>query len=301
MVDKRDTPPRSGGGKSLKRLARIWRGVSSLRHWAGWGGTRYGFYIPYKWAHTVDPVDQDSVYPWLKHAWDEDRSAFEETLSLIRPHLDRLKDFARANPDDRDRPRFDQSWFPGLDGAAAYALVRELEPSTVVEIGSGHSTRFLARGIRDHGLDTQLVSVDPQPRRSIDHLCDETVRATLDEAPPSLFADLRENDILFFDGSHIAMPGTDVDTLINRIMPDLAPGVWVHIHDVFLPHGYPEEWEWRGYNEQNVVAALLAGGDRFEVRFASAYVRRHMGERIEKWPVPLPEQAFESSLWLSVC
>lgn len=295
MAARHALPPGTGLGT---RLGRFLRGVSTLRRWMGFGGTRLGFYIPYRWAGSLTPFTQDDRYEWLKAALDADRAPFEETLSLIARHLDRLADFAVADPDNVDRPRFDQSWFPGLDGAAAYALVRELAPARIIEIGSGHSTRFMAQAIRDEGLKTRLTSIDPAPRRRIDHLCDEVVRTTLDKADSAAFRELAAGDILFFDGSHIGMPGSDADTLFNRVLPGLAPGVWVHVHDIFLPNGYPDIWEWRGYNEQLLAASLLAGGDRFRVRFASAYVRRYMGEAVENWPIPLPDQAFEASLWL---
>jgi len=66
------------------------------------------------------------------------------------------------------RPRFNQDWFPGLDGAMAYTLVRYFKPAKIVEVGSGHSTRFLAQAINDGGLRTQLYSVAPQPRADVD-------------------------------------------------------------------------------------------------------------------------------------
>lgn len=295
MAARRTLPPGTGLGT---RLGRFLRGVSTLRRWMGLGGSKLGFYIPYRWAGSLAPFTQDHCYEWLKSAWDADRAPFEETLSLMEKHLDRLAEFAVADPDDADRPRFNQSWFPGLDGAAAYALVRELAPARIIEIGSGHSTRFMAQAIRDGGLKTRLASIDPEPRRGIDHLCDEVIRATLDKADLAVFRELAAGDILFFDGSHVAMPGSDADTLFNRILPALAPGVWVHVHDIFLPNGYPDIWEWRGYNEQLLAASLLAGGDRFRVRFASAYVRRYMGDSVADWPIPLPDEAFEASLWL---
>lgn len=288
---------RKGPGKTAGRFL---RGLSTLIHSMGWGGKQYGFHIPYRWAWCMPDVNEDTTYAWLKQAWDADQSAFEQSLSMIEPHLERLAEFAAEHPDDRDCPRFDQSWCPGLDGAAAYSFVRELKPARIMEIGSGHSTRFMAQAIRDGGLKTHLRSIDPEPRRGIDHLCDEVVRATMDQVDVSEYATLKRGDILYFDGSHLAMPGTDVDTLINVVLPTLNAGVWVHIHDIFLPHGYPEVWKWRGYNEQNMVAALLAGGDRFKVRFASAYLRRHMADRVEDWPLPRPKRSFETSLWLSV-
>jgi hypothetical protein len=295
MVKRNALPPGTGFGK---RLGRLLRGLSTVRNWAGFGGARLGFHIPYRWAANLAPFTQNDRYEWLKEAWDADRAPFENTLSLIERHLDRLAEFAVGEPGNADRPRFDQSWFPGLDGAAAYALVRELAPARIVEIGSGHSTRFMAQAIRDGGLATRLTSIDPMPRRGVDPLCDEVIRTTLDKVDFAAFGALSAGDILFFDGSHIGMPGSDADTLFNRVLPTLKPGVWVHVHDIFLPNGYPDIWEWRGYNEQLLAASLLAGGDRFRVRFASDYVRRYMGEAVADWPIPLPDESFEASLWL---
>ena len=65
-------------------------------------------------------------------------------------------------------PRFTQDWFPRLDAAAAYAMVRRARPSRLVEIGAGHSTRFMAQAVADGGLATQIVCIDPRPRIAIE-------------------------------------------------------------------------------------------------------------------------------------
>ena len=46
-------------------------------------------------------------------------------------------------------------------------MVRSLRPRRIVEVGSGHSTRFLARAVADGGLDTRITAIDPRPRASI--------------------------------------------------------------------------------------------------------------------------------------
>jgi hypothetical protein len=115
-----------------------------------------------------------------------------------------------------------------------------------------------------------------------------------------LFAALAAGDILFVDSSHIAMPGTDVDRLFLDILPRLAGGVLVHVHDVFLPDAYPGEWRWRGYNEQLLVGALIQGG-AWEIVFASRYVATRMPELVAKSVVTdllLLSGAHETSLWL---
>ena len=52
----------------------------------------------------------------------------------------------------------------------------------------------------------------------------------------------------------------------------------MHLHDIFLPDDYPAAWAWRGYNEQQGVAALLAGGG-FRPIFSSRYVITRMAPR----------------------
>ncbi len=114
------------------------------------------------------------------------------------------------------------------------------------------------------------------------------------------FAELAAGDMLVVDSSHILMPGTDVDLLLNRVLPALPSGVLVHFHDIFLPDDYPAGWAWRGYNEQLGVAALLSGGT-FEPLFASHYATTRLAEAVAGGVVgrlPLQPGARNSSLWL---
>jgi hypothetical protein len=116
-----------------------------------------------------------------------------------------------------------------------------------------------------------------------------------------VFGELAAGDVLFVDSSHVLMPGSDVDLLLNGVLPTLAPGVLVHFHDVFLPDPYPAAWAWRGYNEQAALACLLQGGDAYEIVFASRYLAtRHAALLADGVlaALPLRDGAFESSLWL---
>jgi hypothetical protein len=114
-----------------------------------------------------------------------------------------------------------------------------------------------------------------------------------------LFEALKEGDIAFFDSSHLLWPGSDVDTIVNRILPVLRRGVLVHIHDVTLPDPYPAAWAWRGYTEQHALAGWILGG-AYESVFASHYAVTRMGAdaRPAVSALPLPDGALETSLWL---
>jgi hypothetical protein len=195
-------------------------------------------------------------------------------------------------------PRWNQDWFPRLDAAAAYAMVRTLKPKRIVEVGSGHSTRFLARAVADGGLGTQITAIDPQPRASIEKLPVDWLCMPVQRV--AAFPALGEGDVLFIDSSHQLKPGSDVDFLLNAVLPLLPSGVRVHFHDIFLPDDYPEHWAWRRYNEQPAVASLIRR-DVFRVDFASHATLKFQPEKIGGVlaRLPLVPGAIESSLWLT--
>ena len=274
------------------RLRRLGFGLSTVL-----GLRRRGFFIPYRYADRVPGAAQRGTYRSLEGIFAQAEPEFRSVLGHMTTNADAL---AAIGDGALPEPRWRQDWFPRLDAAAAYVLVRETRPRRIVEVGSGHSTRFLARAVRDGGLDTELMAIDPAPRADIAGLAATSVRKTVQEAGAQPFRGLRSGDILFIDSSHILMPGTDVDFLFNTVLPVLQGGVLVHIHDIFMPDDYPADWEWRGYNEQLGAAALMQGG-AFRPLWASHYVATRMAEaaaasaagRLELVP-----GALESSLWL---
>lgn len=206
-------------------------------------------------------------------------------------------DLEKLGSEPPPAPRWTQDWFPRLDAAAAYAIVRATRPRHIVEVGCGHSTRFLARALADQGLATRLTAIDPQPRASLAGLPVDWRRVPVQEADPAIFAALGKDDILFIDSSHQVKAGSDVAFLLDEILPRLANGVRVHFHDIFLPDAYPDAWHWRRYNEQQAVARLLDDG--FAAEFSS-----HRALKADRLPailsrLPLAPGAVESSLWLT--
>lgn len=263
------------------------------------GIAKRGYFIPYRYAHLIEP--DRAALSWVEDLFSQhETGGFSQILVAIVDYQSSLLKIADEDRPGNRGPRFTQDWFPGLDAMAAYAILRQTAPRRVVEVGSGHSTRFMARAILDGGLTTELHCIDPAPRAEISGITTNHRALTAQDAGVSAFSSLNRGDVLFLDSSHIAMPGSDVDFLLTRVLPTLEAGVLVHIHDIFLPDPYPVDWEWRGYNEQSLVAALLGSGG-FEPVFASQYVRTRMrealGDDLFVATAP-PEQAFESSLWL---
>ena len=174
---------------------------------------------------------------------------------------------ASSGPAPRYDPGNDQ--FPPQDAALLYSMVRKLRPKRMVEIGCGWSTTVTAQAIEDGGLGTHLTCIDPYPRSwladmpAVTELRQERVELT----PLDVFTALGPDDILFVDSSHVVKTGSDVVHELLEVVPRLADGVVVHVHDVFIPEDYPKGWVAAGFgwNEQYLLQAYLVGNVGAEV------------------------------------
>lgn len=258
---------------------------------------RRGFFLPYRYARHVTA---DTGAPHLEALMAAHGPAFDRMLAIMAGYLDHVLALVSLPPPS---PRFDQDWFPRLDAMAAYAMVRARAPSQILEIGGGHSTRFMVRAVQDGGFAASITVVEPRPRPALRMLADmgriRLITAMVQDIPPEALPRLGAGDVLSLDGSHILMPGTDVDLVFNRLLPVLPGGVLVHVHDVFLPDSYPADWDWRGYNEQQLLAPLLTHGV-LKPLFSSHFVATRRWNAVAASglaAIRLPKGARESSLW----
>ncbi len=181
-----------------------------------------------------------------------------------------------AQSADSVEPAWVNKWLSPLDITSLYCLIALNHPQHYLEVGSGVSTSVARRAVRDHGLRTRIVSIDPQPRADIDPLCDEVIRRPLEQIDVSVFDQLAPGDILFMDSSHRVFTNSDVAVMFLEVLPRLQPGVLVHLHDIFLPYDYPPQWRDRYYSEQYVLAAMLLGDtSRFRVALPNAFIANH--------------------------
>jgi hypothetical protein len=239
-------------------------------------------------AHVLVPLDHESVlsprepshqYAAVRFRIEHDLAAIDSFLASLQSllHCSELAAVPQEEPDDVLTPYWNNGYFSGMDARAAYAVTGSLAPRTILEVGSGHSTKFIRKAIRECGTSTQLVSIDPVPRAEVDALCDRVVRKDVNSVGASVFTALEAGDVLFWDGSHVVFNGADAVRLFLEILPALAPGVLVHIHDIALPFEYPEVFDGRGYAEQYLLAAYLLGGGDVEVVLPVAYLATTRG------------------------
>ena len=221
--------------------------------------------------------------------------------SVCEPYREQLSALPLADLGSEQFYR-NNRWFESVDADVLYGIVRHFSPPQVVEIGCGHSSRLMAHAIRDGDLPTKLVCVDPSPRVEIRGCADEFIESPVEELPLNQLAErLKPGDVLFIDSSHLIKSGGDVVFLYLQVMPRLLPGVLIHVHDIFLPFDYPQEFvvsERWGWGEQYLVHALLMNNRNFEVLWPSCYMWQLHREAVRE-VVPIEKtDPPPSSLWL---
>lgn len=185
-------------------------------------------------------------------------SAFGQITDAILD-LEALFAEIAAGPADA-LPRFRNGWIPALDAFLLCHFVHHRRPRSYLEIGSGNSTAFVKRCITKYSLPTSITSIDPQPRRGIDELCDHVIRSGLENTDLDVFSGLQSGDVIFVDNSHRCFPNSDCTVFMMEVMPQLPPGLLVGLHDIFLPDDYLPFQAARFYSEQYLLACYMLGG-----------------------------------------
>ena len=187
---------------------------------------------------------------------------------------------------------FDNGSFTDFDAAVLYALLRHLKPKRYVELGCGFSSLMSSLALeRNHqeGAVCEASFCDPEPRLDLNLSYGRLVKKRVQDLPLEMFKALSSGDVLFIDTSHVLKLQSDIEVELLRIMPSLGCGVWIHVHDVFTPYDYPEDWVKRpvrlAFNEQYALECLLSGGNRYEVAIPlHCLVRDHTAEMQQFFP-----------------
>ena len=190
--------------------------------------------------------------------------------------------------DDEFRYYFDNPAYSWSDGLVLHAMLRHVRPRRVVEVGSGYSSAMLLDTTeRWLGSDVELTFVEPYSEllRSLLRPGDDERVTILDvgvqRVDLDVFSRLQAGDVLFIDSTHVVKAGSNVNHLFFEVLPALAAGVVVHLHDIFFPFEYPAEWvrEGRAWQEGYLLRAFLMYNDAFRIEwFQSMMWARHRAE-----------------------
>ena len=89
----------------------------------------------------------------------------------------------------------------------------------------------------------------------------------------------------------------------NQVLPELNPGVLIHIHDVFTPKDYLDDWILDNHimwNEQYLLESFLSFNNNFEIIGSLNYLKHNYWDELSsKCPILKNEQYREpGSFWI---
>jgi hypothetical protein len=202
----------------------------------------------------------------------------------------------------------DQLMFRSVDAEVLYCIIRHFKPSRIIEIGSGFSTLVAAAACRtneEENHHTELLCIEPHPNETLTQGfpgLGELVVMKLEEVDRDVFTSLTANDILFIDSSHVLRIGNDVYYEYLHILPRVASGVFVHVHDIFLPFEYPRQWiveEHRFWTEQYLLQAFLTFNRAFKVIWGGSYMHHNHPDRLRQtFQSYDPAHVLPGSFWM---
>lgn len=276
---------------SIKRL---------LRSCLGWLHRRTGIQI-YRDEHGFySPLPSYAELADNRELWDRpsEMVGVRRDLGAMRERLARLVDAHAGELDELDT--YDEvkrkglgEGFTILDSFLLYFMLRDLRPRRFIEIGAGFCTWYSSAALRRNAAEGRTCRhevVEPNPWRGLRDLVPEgLVAKPAQQLPLDYFARLEAGDVLFIDTSHVLKVGGELNFLVLEVLPRLAPGVVVHVHDIHFPYNtpYPADryifdrlfpWVW---TEAAFLQAFLAFNEAFEILVSPAMIRHDDGRRGE--------------------
>lgn len=207
---------------------------------------------------------------------------------IVGGYVDELRDI----PQDLRPGKLEYCWnnpmWNNADALVQYGLLRDLKPKRLVEIGCGWSSLLMQRALARNKTECHVTQVEPYPNSSLFELFPKSwqhLRAPLQRAPFEIFESLQAGDICFYDGSHCSKAASDVNWFFFEVLPRLAPGVVIHIHDIFLPDDYPDLWileRGQTWNEQYLLQAFIMNNNDYKILIANAFLSKANAKKLEK-------------------
>ena len=192
-------------------------------------------------------------------------------------------EFPEGPTSDTREFHFNNGFFERVDAEVAHSIVRQYKPRRIIEVGSGNTTLLLTAALRKNiaeGYPGELISIEPAPasflKEGVPGVA-QMIERPVQKVPLELFRTLQANDILFIDSSHVVSMDSDVVHECLRILPELAPGVLIHFHDIFTPLDYPKKFVVTNlcfWCEQYMLEAFLAFNSAFRVMWSGSAMQQ---------------------------
>jgi predicted O-methyltransferase YrrM len=269
-----------------------------------------GFPPGHYYSPIPDPAEllqrEDQIWAYRKDLACVDIQASQqlELIQKIKSYLEAIN-YPVDAPLDPSGYYYMNGMFPVLDAEFLFGALCLFKPKRVIEVGSGFSSLVMAdvnRRFFNGKID--ITCIEPYPR---DFLIagvpgiSRLERLRLQDVDLKLFDALESGDVLFIDSSHVCKTGSDVNFLFFEVIPHLKPGVYVHLHDIFLPDEYPKSWliqEERSWNEQYLLHAFLMFNSNWRVIWMAHYMLSRHPDSVTAVFERCPKLGAGGSFWM---
>jgi hypothetical protein len=210
----------------------------------------------------------------LQNYFEQFKPQYQSLLISVLQYAPFIQTITPGNASENSiQPVWNNDFVPPFDMILLYTILCTYRPKKYVEIGSGTTTKIANKARKEQNLDFTITCIDPRPRQEIQKIADVWLDQQIQKVDLSLFRDLSENDIVFFDGTHMMLPNSDVAWFFLEILPSLPKGVIVQVHDIYLPYDYPQFMLDRYYSENYVLGVvLLSNPEKYEVMAPVFYI-----------------------------
>jgi hypothetical protein len=195
--------------------------------------------------------------------------------------------------------------------AALHTIIRTYRPNRIIEIGSGNSSKVISAAIllnSAEGDETQYFIIDPYVSKLTEEIPNiyQIIKEKVEFTDIKSFIELGNNDILFIDSGHTVRTGSDVNYLFLDVLPRLAPGVIIHVHDINLPYEYPKAYYVNSkfrvfWTEAYLLQAFLCFNSNFKTMLAMNYlIKEHWEDYCNAFPHFNPDihKLSSGSFWM---
>ena len=197
--------------------------------------------------------------------------------------------------------------FEAGDADFYYQIIRFFKPKKIIEVGSGHSTKLakiaINKNFEETNIKTKIICIEPYENKWLETLGVKVLRKKIENINLDWNKELKKNDILFIDSSHIIRPNGDILKIYLEIIPQLRKGVIVQIHDIFTPKNYLKSWlieDVRLWNEQYILEALLTNNNKIEIISALNFLKNNYFNNLKKCCPYLIKNKEPASIYLRI-
>ncbi len=174
---------------------------------------------------------------------------------------------------------WDSGMYSYSDAMSYYSIIRHLRPKKVLEIGSGFSSLIALEALKKI-RNGSLTCIEPFPREFLEkNPAIDLVLKSAQEITAQYINDTLDNgDIFFIDSTHTVKHGSDCLHLYLNLLPAIKKDIYVHVHDIYLPEGFPLSYlrdKQVYWTEQYLLGAYLIDNPKVNIIFSSFFNLRH--------------------------